>query len=136
MRAATLSFLLLAGCAGVRPRRVEFDPGQVWEFLSARYDADHDGHVRSSEYTRGAEAFRRLDADGDGVVTRLDFAPEFDGRPRGPWKDFSEFVYGEGGPEVGDPAPSIALESTTGERIELAAFRGQKPVVLVFGSFT
>ena len=55
----------------------------------------------------------------------------FDGVPR-----VENFTYGEGGPEVGDPAPHFRLETTGGETLELASFRGVRPVVLVFGSFT
>ncbi len=38
---------------------------------------------------------------------------------------------------VGDAAPDFSLESNDHkERIELSSVRGQKPVVLVFGSYT
>jgi hypothetical protein len=41
------------------------------------------------------------------------------------------------GPKVGDPAPDFALDTPDGkDTITLSAFRGKKPVVLVFGSFT
>jgi hypothetical protein len=37
----------------------------------------------------------------------------------------------------GDPAPDFALPMLTGDRvIRLSAFRGKKPVVLVFASYT
>ncbi|HKS95798.1 MAG TPA: hypothetical protein VJV74_06640 [Terriglobia bacterium] len=47
------------------------------------------------------------------------------------------FVARAGHLKVGDPAPDFAL--TTRDRqshVELASFRGAKPVVLVFGSYT
>ncbi|HEV2494447.1 MAG TPA: hypothetical protein VG204_15395 [Terriglobia bacterium] len=47
------------------------------------------------------------------------------------------FVARAGQLKVGDPAPDFALP--TGDRksqVALAAFRGAKPVVLVFGSYT
>lgn len=47
------------------------------------------------------------------------------------------FVARAGQLKVGDPAPDFAL--TTNDRksqVELAGFRGAKPVVLVFGSYT
>ena len=47
------------------------------------------------------------------------------------------FVARAGRLKVGDPAPDFALP--TGDRksqVDLAAFRGQKPVVLIFGSYT
>ena len=37
----------------------------------------------------------------------------------------------------GDPAPDFNLKLVHGdERVRLASFRGQKPVVLIFGSYT
>lgn len=44
-----------------------------WSYLSATYDADRDGRVAASEYTRGADSFARLDRDGDGAIQRGDF---------------------------------------------------------------
>jgi len=39
--------------------------------------------------------------------------------------------------KVGDPAPDFALETFDKKaRVQLSSFRGQKPVVLVFGSYT
>jgi hypothetical protein len=126
---STFALLLLAACASTPPP-VESD-SEVWRFLRATYDADGDGRIERAEYTRSAHGFANLDADGDGRVTAADFDPAFDGVPR-----VADFVYGEGGPEVGDPAPPFELESTAGERIALADFAGVQPVVLVFGSFT
>lgn len=41
------------------------------------------------------------------------------------------------GPEVGEPAPDFTLRTQEGERtISLSDYRGRKPVVLIFGSFT
>jgi len=40
-------------------------------------------------------------------------------------------------PKVGDEAPLFKLKSLDGEsETELKAFRGEKPVVLIFGSYT
>jgi len=39
--------------------------------------------------------------------------------------------------EVGDPAPNFSLETVDRKsRAQLSSHRGQKPVVLVFGSYT
>jgi hypothetical protein len=41
------------------------------------------------------------------------------------------------GPGVGDKAPDFKLKTKDGQReVEISSFKGQKPVVLVFGSFT
>jgi peroxiredoxin len=40
-------------------------------------------------------------------------------------------------PKVGDMAPDFTLQDLTGtETITLSEFRGQKPVALIFGSYT
>jgi len=40
-------------------------------------------------------------------------------------------------PRVGEDAPNFSLSTKGGERtVELASFRGKKPVVLIFGSYT
>jgi hypothetical protein len=39
--------------------------------------------------------------------------------------------------DVGEPAPDFTLDTTDKKaRVQLASFRGQRPVVLVFGSYT
>jgi EF hand len=41
------------------------------------------------------------------------------------------------GPAIGQPAPEFALKPQVGDReVRLSQFKGKKPVVLVFGSFT
>ena len=41
------------------------------------------------------------------------------------------------GPRIGDQAPDFRLKTKDGQReVQLSSFKGQKPVVLVFGSFT
>lgn len=47
------------------------------------------------------------------------------------------FIARAGTLRVGDPAPDFSLETPDkSRRVELSAIRGQKPVVLVFGSYT
>ena len=47
------------------------------------------------------------------------------------------FIARAGHLKVGDLAPDFSLHSADKEsRIQLSSFRGQKPVVLVFGSYT
>lgn len=127
---ALLLTLLPAACASPRPGpEVEVAPSL--RFLLERYDRDGDGRIARAEYTRSPRGFENLDADHDGWVSALDFDARWDGVPR-----VETFVWGEGGPEVGEPAPPIELPTTAGGTLRLDAFRGQKPVVLVFGSFT
>lgn len=110
----------------------EADPGlAAWRFLCAKYDRDGDGVLTRAEHTRGGGAFERLDADRDGRIAPADFDVQWEGMPR-----TENFSYGEGGPEFGDEAPNFRLTAIDGRTIELAQFRGQKAVALVFGSFT
>ena len=40
-------------------------------------------------------------------------------------------------PKVGEPAPDFMLKTPDGKRsVQLSSFRGKRPVVLVFGSYT
>jgi Ca2+-binding EF-hand superfamily protein len=181
-----------------------------WDWLAARYDADHDGTITREEFLgdqKGpAELFDRLDRDGDGVLTAEDFDwsnnSEFlkQARPIGKWfravdansngrisqqewqnsftkaakgkeyltpedlrlmlqppekKDDKKsdddpsplillkgFATGElgsihEGPLIGEKAPDFTLRTQDGnDEFRLSQFRGKKPVVLIFGSFT
>jgi len=43
----------------------------------------------------------------------------------------------DGAPEVGDVAPMLTLKTLDGaKKVDLAKFKGQRPVVLIFGSYT
>jgi peroxiredoxin len=45
--------------------------------------------------------------------------------------------YDTSAPRVGDRAPDFKLHNRNGEKpIRLSSFRGQRPVALIFGSFT
>lgn len=49
------------------------------------------------------------------------------------WQD----LYNPGSPEIGDEAPDFELRDSQGENpLHLSDFRGEKPIALVFGSFT
>lgn len=139
------SLFALVGCAGSARTQEPHPPATtavevpangespalaVWARLCGQYDSNRDERIAPGEYPRGELAFTRLDADQDGVVTVADFAEEWNERPR------AKLMWGEGGPELGDEAPNFRLETTRGESIELASFRGELPVALVFGSFT
>jgi len=65
------------------------------------------------------------------LVWRVSFAQETGGPPPGfPLRE-------DKGPRVGDVAPPFKLKSLDGkEEFELEAFKGVRPVVLLFGSYT
>jgi len=49
----------------------------------------------------------------------------------------AEMGHGEGRLSVGDAAPDFDLKfKKSEERVQLSAFRGDRPVALVFGSYT
>lgn len=98
-----------------------------WEFVAKKYDANKDNKVSAEEYTRGAEAFKALDKDKDGLITQSDWAGGGRGR-------------GDRGtaPQVGQVAPDFALShvSDPDKQATLSSFAGKKPVALIFGSCT
>ena len=96
-----------------------------------RMDSDGDGKVSKDEFMGPERFFERLDADGDGVLT----AKEMESmrgmrRGRGMGRD-------DGAPKVGQVAPTFKLNSLDGKTgFDLASFKGHKPVILLFGSYT
>jgi hypothetical protein len=62
-----------------------FHPGQSrygWDWLAARFDANHDGVITREEFRGPAEFFDRIDRDHDGRLTPKDFD----------WSDDSSFM--------------------------------------------
>ena len=101
--------------------------GGGWTFVAGKYDANKDGKVTSSEYTRGEEAFKTLDTNADGMLNESDWAGQ--SRKRGG---------ADSAPSVGDVAPDFSLsEIRNAEKtVTLSDFAGKKPVALIFGSCT
>lgn len=66
--------------------------------------------------------------------------PNGSGKPRRDAEIITRPARGERHPEslaVGDPAPDFTLSDPSGKgRVTLSDFRGKRPVVLIFGSFT
>lgn len=103
--------------------------------LLAQYDANHDGKVQQAEYPRGAQAFANLDRNRDGAFDDADF--------RVPTPDPMAVLAQRRTdparlPKVGDVAPDfelpmLGMPDTT---VRLSTLRGERPVALVFGSFT
>ena len=122
--------------AGQQRSRQGRQSAQVWEFLAEKYDKNMDGELTEDEYDRGADTLARLDRNNDGVLTKDDWDNSDGQRQRGG----GGRPGGRGGeaPQVGDLAPDFELpyvEETT-ETVRLSSFAGEKPVALIFGSYT
>lgn len=130
-------------------------PATVWEYLRGKYDADEDGVITRAEYTRDDLHWSRLDTDEDGQLTeeeiaaRRPFGRRRNGEPR-EWERERPDP-----PAVGDAAPDFHLEllpppkdellhvldeeedeEKERAKLRLSSFRGERPVALVFGSYT
>jgi Ca2+-binding EF-hand superfamily protein len=121
----------------------------------AQMDQNGNGRITLAEWDK---AFARA-ANGKNVLTQEDLADLLypppasprpvanGGKPAGPegpsrWSLLKGLFSGEigsptEGPGLGQEAPAFTLEThDKARRISLADYRGKKPVVLVFGSFT
>jgi hypothetical protein len=143
-----------------------FHPGTSrysWEWLAARHHIGKDGAISRQRFTGTVEFFDRLDRNHDGLLTQADFdstdrpPPVARRLPSGTSRREPQSTSGGGpspaillkgllsgeigsmseGPRIGRQAPDFTLKTQDGRRtIRLSDFRGKKPVVLVFGSFT
>jgi hypothetical protein len=133
-----------------------------WNWLAARHGIDPGGDLARKEFQESAELFEQVDRHGDGVLNAADFdwwgdmsrnwgkAMAQRQRPpgmRGGGRWIHPFAlrnllngdFGSpfNGPGLGELAPDFTLTTQNGkERITLSQYRGQKPVVLIFGSIT
>lgn len=136
-------FATLAIASAPPPKATTLD-----RFL-ARYDKNKDGLINRAEWPGQARAFRRLDADKNGTLDRKELASiedrlgRFLTRDKGgrPGEVTTPAARGERKPDqlkVGDVAPDFTLPVVgNGKKtINLASFKGKKPVVLIFASYT
>jgi hypothetical protein len=165
MHLVLASALLLLAASGVQEDARQKESSQldqaesVWEYLTLKYDANHDGRVSQKEYTRGEDRWKRLDKDADGFLVESEFASE--GRRGGGRRGGGGDRRGPGGgearpkaPKVGEVAPDFNLlvlpagkkdaekkdDKTKAEPkvefVKLSGFKNKKPVALIFGSYT
>ena len=123
-----LSYAELAAAA---PMVVDDEADSPFAYLVATYDADGDGRVTGAEYTRNAEQFAKWDADADGALTAEDFASAPGRVPGDPRPKRAPLAL------EGRRAPDFTLSSPDGgETVTLSSFAGDRPVALIFGSYT
>ena len=109
--------------------------------LLEQLDKNSDGVLEGSELTEPlANHFAGLDENHDGKFS-ADELLKMRGRPG---ERAGEIVTGAASAErfedtlkVGDPAPDFTLADPHGKKqVTLSCFQGEKPVVLMFGSYT
>jgi hypothetical protein len=110
---------------------------EVWDYLQDKYDANGDGQLTESEYSRGAEKFQRLDVNRDGVISAKDWGGGISRKPFSRERQKRSSNSSNVAPPVkGDVAPgfNLAYVNEPSKTVELASFQGSKPVALIFGS--
>lgn len=133
LNGSLLALLFAAAADAQRPGRVRRPAAgrndAVLTRLLAKYDADGSGSIERKEYPRGDTAFANLDRDRNGRIDRADLAVRNRSRPARPTVE---------APKVGDAAPDFELPfAGDDERTQkLSDLAGDKPVALIFGSYT
>ncbi len=110
---------------------------EVWEFLATKYDRNQDGQLTADEYDRGQAAFSQLDRNRDGVVTAADWSVDSQ-QAKAANRKRRQTPSDTAAPAVGQLAPDfeLPLVKDSDRRVRLSSFAGQKPVALIFGSYT
>lgn len=133
---------------------------EVLANLVKKYDKNDDGKIDRKEYPRGDAAFGNLDKDGNGTIEEKDLEARGGGRARGNrgGARSGERPARPKVPAVGEVAPDFDLPladhvaksdtdadaktdaKTVAKKVEktvkLSSFKGDKPVALIFGSYT
>lgn len=124
--------------AAARAARAEAEAAANAAILAkmlTQYDANHDGKVQRAEHPRGARAFANLDRNRDGAFDAADFLVPLPD----PMAVLAEQRTDPAHlPKVGELAPDFELPmlGMPDATVRLSALRGERPVALVFGSFT
>jgi hypothetical protein len=149
---AFFALAVIAWCDDSTPdSRPEDKAETVWEYIVLKYDSDGDQRVTRKEYTRDDEHWNRLDTNADGLLDEAEFASQVrSGERRGPGergRRGDERGAGPEAPRAGEPAPDFELvvlptpgetkrKPSKAELVKLSSFRNDRPVALIFGSYT
>ena len=122
--ALCITILAVNGQETKTDRPEQPQPGaNIARILMRMIDLNEDKWISIEEYNK---FFANLDQNKDGFVNE---------------KEITDFMKkkqkDESGPAVGEEAPDFELRTLEGDGVvKLSDFRGKKPVVLVFGSYT
>lgn len=133
----------LAGQFGGRPQRDGGAPDVLFRLL----DADKDGKLTKDELQNATRLLEKLDRNKDGMIDRDELrgflqkgGPKGEGKGGRPGEVITPAAKGERKKDtlkVGDAAPDFTLPDLTGTKeVTLSSFRGRRPVVLIFASYT
>lgn len=112
------------------PARTQQPGANMIRLLMRLIDLDNDGKLSGGEYMK---FFVDADQNKDGSVTQEEMMESMNKRRQEMRGQNQE----AGGPNVGQEAPDFTLRTLDGDRtVKLSDFRGKKPVILVFGSYT
>lgn len=125
--------------------------GQATQWL-VKMDDDGDRRLSKEEWDKLFQKFAQgkayLNADDVRAMFNPPAPPPPPGQARSPMADMPSkkilltgLLNGElgsacEGPKIGDEAPDFVLTDLDGKTVSLSQFRGKKPVMIVFGSFT
>jgi Cu/Ag efflux protein CusF len=103
------------------------------------FDRNRDGAISREEIENAVKLFDKLDRNDDGQLDRQELTRATRGGGR-PGEVITPAARGERHSDtlaVGDDAPDFTLPTPDGKsEVKLSSFRGKRPVVLVFSSFT
>jgi Ca2+-binding EF-hand superfamily protein len=126
-----------AGRAGKQPAARAAETSDV---LFRALDANADGKLSQEELKNAADVLKKLDRNKDGAIERgevLATSGKGGGRPGEVITPAAKEERHQDQLKVGDLAPDFTLPDPTGKKqVSLSSFRGKKPVVLVFASYT